>query len=117
MTLPSNKHLYKVISLLIKTTIFILSIWYIFQKLTDTDTTWNFSGLVSKTNSPYFLAAILFVFLNWGIEAVKWRYMIRKMEDISYGMAIKSILSGVTISIFTPNRVGEFAGRVFYLQN
>ncbi len=117
MTLPSNKHFYKVISLFIKSSIFILSIWYIIQKLTDADITWDFSDLLSKTTSPYFLTALFLVSVNWGIEAIKWKYMIRKMEEISYSTAIKSILSGVTISIFTPNRVGEFAGRVFYLKN
>jgi uncharacterized protein with PQ loop repeat len=113
----SNKPLYKVISLLLKTTIFVLSIWYIFQKLTNADTTLNFDSLVTKTNWLYFSAALLLVIFNWGIEAAKWKYMIQKIERISYPTALKSILSGVTISIFTPNRMGEFAGRVFYLKN
>ncbi len=117
MTALSNKHSYKVISLLLKTVIFILSIWYIFQKLTNTNVALNFDEIISKIYSPYFFIALLLVVLNWGIEAVKWKYLIQKMELISYSTALKSILSGVTISIFTPNRVGEFAGRVFYLKS
>lgn len=112
-----NKQFYKVISLLLKTAIFILSVWYIFQKLTDSNFTLDIGYTKTKIYSPFFIIAILLVAVNWGIEAVKWKYLIQKMEHISYSTAIKSILSGVTISIFTPNRIGEFAGRVFYLKS
>jgi uncharacterized membrane protein YbhN (UPF0104 family) len=56
------------------------------------------------------------MFLNWSLEARKWQLLIKPYEYISFFTALKSIFSGVTISIFTPNRVGEFAGRIFYLQ-
>jgi len=54
--------------------------------------------------------------VNWSLEAIKWKYLIRKTESISFLIALKSVLSGVCISIFTPNRVGEFVGKVFYLK-
>jgi Lysylphosphatidylglycerol synthase TM region len=117
MNLLSNKHFHKVISLLIKGGILTLSIFYIFQKLSDVNFTANISNILPKLNSSYFYTAAILVFFNWGIEAVKWKYLIQKLELISFKTALKSTLSGVTISIFTPNRVGEFAGRVFYLKN
>lgn len=113
----SNKQFYKVISLLLKTAIFILSVWYIFQKLSNANFTLNPEDVKTKINTPFFFIALLLVIVNWGIEAGKWKYLIQKMEYISYSTALQSILSGVTISIFTPNRVGEFAGRVFYLKS
>lgn len=113
----SNKQFYKVISLLLKAGIFILSVWYIFQKLTNSNFTLNLEEAKTKIDSPFFFIALLLVLINWGIEAGKWKYLISKLEYISFSTAFKSILSGVTISIFTPNRVGEFAGRVFYLKN
>lgn len=61
-----------------------------------------------------FLTGIL-MFVNWGLEAFKWKLMISNIENISFKRAYKAILSGVTISLFTPNRVGEYGGRVFYL--
>jgi len=62
------------------------------------------------------LVCIVLVFVNWGIETSKWQYLIRKIEKVPYLKSYKAVLSGVAISSFTPNRIGEFLGRVFILE-
>jgi hypothetical protein len=42
--------------------------------------------------------------------------MISKIEDISIFTSLRAIFSGITVSSFTPNRVGEYGGRVFCLE-
>ncbi len=64
----------------------------------------------------YLAAALLFVFANWGLEAVKWRMLINRFEPITYTTAMKAVFSGVTLSIITPNQIGDFAGRVIHLE-
>lgn len=64
----------------------------------------------------YPIIALLLMLLNWGLEAGKWRFIINKYEKLSYGVALKAVLSGVTLSIITPNQIGDFAGRVLHLQ-
>ncbi|MBI5217984.1 MAG: flippase-like domain-containing protein [Bacteroidia bacterium] len=67
-------------------------------------------------NSCYFLLlAVLLMLINWGIESVKWKYLVKKIENISFFTSFKAILTGITVSIFTPNRIGEFGGRIFVL--
>ena len=58
---------------------------------------------------------VILMFINWGLESLKWKMMIKKVEEISFFKAVEAVCSGITVSFFTPNRVGEFAGRVFYL--
>ena len=53
---------------------------------------------------------------NWLIESVKWKIIIKPLQDISLRQSVKAICSGITLSIFTPNRIGEYGGRVFYLK-
>ncbi len=53
--------------------------------------------------------------LNWTIESIKWKLLIDKLHPISWLEAIEGILFGVTFSLFTPSRIGEFGGRVFAL--
>jgi hypothetical protein len=53
--------------------------------------------------------------LNWLIETKKWQLAIRRIQSISLGKAFKAILSGVSFSTTTPNRMGEYAGRVLFL--
>jgi uncharacterized membrane protein YbhN (UPF0104 family) len=62
------------------------------------------------------LVTVLLMLCNWGMEAIKWKTMISRLQSISRWTAFKAVLTGVTVSFFTPNRVGEFGGRVFYLR-
>lgn len=112
-----DKRFYKVISLFIKAIILIASFYYIIQKL-------NTPGVVTPLGYILFsnetiwlllLGCLLMVF-NWSLEAAKWRLLIAPYEKISWIQSLQSIFAGVTISIFTPNRVGEFTGRVFFLK-
>lgn len=59
---------------------------------------------------------LLLMVVNWSIEAYKWRYLLRMEENINIGRSIKAVFAGITVSIFTPNRTGEFLGRVFILR-
>ncbi len=63
-----------------------------------------------------FIIVLLLMPVNWSIESVKWRILVKHLERISFLTSLKAVLSGVTVSIFTPNRVGEFGGRIFVLR-
>jgi uncharacterized membrane protein YbhN (UPF0104 family) len=54
--------------------------------------------------------------LNWGIEAWKWKILLKPLQQISFGRSIRSVFTGISISLLTPNRIGEYAGRIIYLQ-
>jgi uncharacterized membrane protein YbhN (UPF0104 family) len=66
-------------------------------------------------NMIYLVAVLLLMILNWSIETIKWKWLIDKIHFISWMDAIEGILFGITFSMFTPSRVGEFGGRVFAL--
>jgi hypothetical protein len=54
--------------------------------------------------------------LNWGIEARKWQLALRPVGGITYRNALRAIFTGTTIACFTPNRMGEYLGRILYLK-
>lgn len=56
------------------------------------------------------------MFVNWGIEAWKWQIQLAPLEKISFIKAFKSVLAGCSITMLTPNRMGEFGGRILYVQ-
>jgi len=53
---------------------------------------------------------------NWCLEGIKWKLLIQPVEKISLWISIKAVLAGITVSLFTPNRIGEYGGRVFVLR-
>ncbi|MGH2552666.1 MAG: hypothetical protein ACRDEB_03050, partial [Chitinophagaceae bacterium] len=58
---------------------------------------------------------LIFMFVNWAIEAVKWKISVKKIQEVSFLKAFRAVLSGVSFSVSTPNRVGEYLGRVLYM--
>jgi len=61
------------------------------------------------------VTVFLLMIVNWGIEAFKWKVAIQMIQKINYFTAFKAILSGTSFSVTTPNRVGEYFGRVLYM--
>ena len=55
--------------------------------------------------------------VNWGIEARKWQLAIRTIQVISFRKAFKAIFTGTTLAFFTPNRMGEYMGRILYIDD
>lgn len=58
------------------------------------------------------ILTVLLMGVNWFIEAVKWKMLIDQLRYVSWLKVFKGILFGITFSLFTPNRIGEFGGRV-----
>jgi hypothetical protein len=63
-----------------------------------------------------FWLVVSLVFVNWGFEAKKWQVLLKTIQRISFFTAYKSVLSGVTLSLNTPNRIGEYGGRILYVK-
>lgn len=61
------------------------------------------------------IAAMVLMPANWTVEALKWRTLVKQLKDFKLSTAIKAVLSGLPLGLLTPNRVGEFAGRILFL--
>lgn len=75
-----------------------------------------FQSSWSWQNGHWLLWALLLMPLNWLLETFKWRVLMEKVEQMSLWRSWKAVLAGATFSIFTPNRIGEYGGRVLLVQ-
>jgi len=104
---------------LLKTGIVVLAFWFIYHKLTTNENLKHFNLLLLEIPFREILSVLSLVcalmFLNWGLEALKWKRLIGPVERISIWKAIESVFCGLTWAVFTPNRIGEYGGRVFFL--
>lgn len=64
-----------------------------------------------------FWVVILLAFLNWGLEARKWQVLLKPLQKMPFFRAYRSVLSGLALSLNTPNRMGEYGGRILYVKN
>jgi hypothetical protein len=72
---------------------------------------------LNKGNSWIFAIVIILAPVNWFIESFKWRVLLQKIEKISFVKIFSSILTGKSFAMITPGKVGDFAGRILYLEN
>ena len=104
---------------MLKAGILLFAGWYIYVKLNNHENLLEFKkltkGLQVETVWWTLTGVILLMFVNWLLEVVKWRYLCRKIEEISFWKGIQSVFCGLTWAIFTPNRIGEYGGRVMFL--
>ena len=113
---PKNK---KTFSILLKAAILILAFGFIFYKLSDNQNIANFNSLATAISPPsvYITLSVVFalMLLNWFLESLKWKFLVQRIEKISTWKAVESVFCGLTWAVFTPNRIGEYGGRVFFL--
>jgi uncharacterized membrane protein YbhN (UPF0104 family) len=64
--------------------------------------------------SPMLLIILLLMPVNWFMEVIKWKILMRPSLHLSWRRAVLGVLSGITFSLFTPNRMGEYGGRILY---
>lgn len=109
----------KILSLLIKAAIVLFAFWFIYHKLVANKNLSDFRSLLKDIDQLEITAVIglvvLLMFVNWLLEAAKWKYLMSHIETISFYRAVESVFCGLTMAIFTPNRLGEYGGRVFFL--
>ena len=79
-------------------------------------------SLVLMKDAPFgksswkFWLVILLALVNWGIEARKWQVLLKPLQSIRFLRAYRSVLSGLALSLNTPNRMGEYGGRILYVK-
>jgi hypothetical protein len=109
----------KILSILIKTAIVAFALWFIYGKLTSNNDLKKFIVLIETlpiNQIKIVISAVCaLMLLNWSLEAVKWRRLIYPIEPITLWKAIESVFCGLTWAVFTPNRIGEYGGRVFFM--
>ena len=109
----------RIFSVLIKVVIVLVAFWFIYVKLIGHKDLKQFLALIGKMPTAQIWVTlstvVLLMFFNWGIEGLKWKRLIKPIEPIGSWLAIQSVFCGLTWAVFTPNRLGEYGGRVFFL--
>jgi len=63
------------------------------------------------------VAVFVLMYLNWALESLKWKKLLAFTEELSFRQSFQSVLTGLAVSVVTPNRIGEYLGRILYLKN
>ena len=102
---------------LIKVLIVTAAFYFIYDQLTNNaKLNWErFSSLLKEKASFWGILFLLaFSFVNRFLEILKWQNLVSSFKPISLGESTKQVLGALTAGIFTPNGLGEYAGKALY---
>jgi hypothetical protein len=111
----------KVINYSLSILVCIILTWFVYKQVKGrahlADALALLPTAVSKNNIVLIISILLLMLINWGIEAYKWQQLLKPLQYIAYKRSLRSVFTGICISMFTPNRVGEYIGRIIYLKD
>ncbi|MEO6850387.1 MAG: hypothetical protein ABI203_02695, partial [Mucilaginibacter sp.] len=111
----------KLLSYLIKAIILVLAAVFIYHRVNNNNNLKQFETLIAHISHSQVVITMSFVGLlmlvNWVLESLKWKYVTRELSPMTTWEAIEAVFCGLTWAIFTPNRIGEYGGRVLFLPN
>lgn len=77
----------------------------------------SFGDILNEEHRWKLWGVFLLMMINWGVEAKKFQVVLRPLEQIDWRKALRAVLTGIAFSISTPNRIGEYPGKVLYVQS
>ena len=99
--------------------LFIWLSWSIYQQLRhqpNLESSWMAMQQSMRSSLWWILPLVISgMVVNWSLESLKWMLVVRRIQPIGFFTACKAVLSGLSFSVTTPNRVGEYLGRVLYM--
>ena len=91
--------------------------YFIYNQLANNDKL-EWQKFVQLFRQNWTISGVLFIlflsFLNRFLEILKWQNLVGSFQKISIAESTKQVLAALTASIFTPNGIGEYAGKAMY---
>ncbi len=102
--------------LVLKMSIGVILIWFLWTRISDAIYTSNLLDLsIASYGLTWFLVAITLSLVNWLLESRKWQLLVNPFQELTILTAFKSVLAGLATGLITPNRLGNFIGRLAYI--
>lgn len=101
----------------IKLLIVVGAFYFIYNQLASNDQLdWDKFLILYRKNQSVsgVLFLLLLSFLNRYLEILKWQNLAKVVRKISVYEATKQVLAALTLGVFTPVGVGEYAGKALY---
>lgn len=115
-----NSKTNKIWNLLIKVVLFFLLLYIIYRQV-STDGQGFQHGVdilffkIKNLKSGYLILVVLLMPMNWLLESKRFQWLMSKFVSLTYIQSVEAILCGLSVASITPNRIGEYGGRIIAL--
>lgn len=107
-----NSYLQKILKIIFSAAAFAAALYILTQRIP-----YDYLGktLSYSLQHPFLVPSLVTIFILWllnlYIESLKWQSLQKKIRETSLLSSLKGVLVGIGISLFLPNRSGEFLGK------
>lgn len=106
---------------LAKVSVVFITFGYIFYRLrnhAEIDVSVFVSDLISKgfTAGYFLLLFLILASLNWIFEIMKWKSLASTIQKMDFKTALKQSLAALTVSLATPNRIGDYGAKALFFE-
>nr|WP_298156649.1 lysylphosphatidylglycerol synthase domain-containing protein [Flavobacterium sp.] len=103
---------------MVKVLIVAAAFYFIYDRLSHTRLDWKrVQHLLENPMATYLLVGVVILaVLNRFFEILKWRNLVMSIRDISLFEATRQVMASLTAGIFTPNGLGEYAGKALFYE-
>lgn len=67
-------------------------------------------------NHLYLVPLVLLMVLNWMLEGVKWKSLLKPVKKVSLLKAVTAVISGISLSFITVGGLGDYLGRALFIE-
>ena len=93
-----------------------VSIWYVVYEVSLRGGRLD-NFVLPKNFWQFTLLCTLLMFVNWGLEALRWRVSLKTVEQLSFWQSCKVVLTGLAMNLLVPFTVGDAVARILSLKN
>lgn len=116
LTFPASPHRYRIFSAILLLSLSALLFFELNAKEHLSQIQATFWQQWGKADIAWLLLAVLLMPFNWLAETAKWRQLVQRHEPMRWWKALHAVWIGLAVSLFMPNRTGEFAGRILFIR-
>ncbi|WP_179343457.1 lysylphosphatidylglycerol synthase domain-containing protein [Winogradskyella ursingii] len=104
---------------LIKLSIVVGAFYFIYAKIVENEnlqlnTFLDFLRKKEIFSTKNIIFLIILSIFNWFFEIIKWQHLVKTIKNISFKNALEQSLGGLTASLITPNRIGDYGAKAVY---
>ncbi len=102
----------------LKVLILSLTFGYIYLKITQQGSLSfsQFAATIQYKNGYFLLLFLGLAAINWGFEILKWQTVIFPVKKLTFLEATRQSLGALTVSLATPNRIGEYGAKAYFFE-
>lgn len=96
-----------------------LAVWFVWNRLSgsgEDERNAFFLQVQRNFDAPSIALLLVLAVINRFLEILKWQTLASTIQSVSFWEATRQVLAALTLSVFTPNGIGEYGAKALFFK-